>query len=167
MSARSFRRRLYGLTLLLALAGVTAAAGQTFDVTAATIEDLNRAFDDGTLTSEQLVERYLARIAAYDDAGPALNAVIAVNPNAVERARELDAERRSGGPRSPLHGIPVVLKDNFDTADLPTTAGSVLLEGSLPPDDAFLVRKLREAGAIVLAKVNMSEFASGGAMSSL
>ena len=166
MSGRSFRP-LCVLTLLLALAGVTTAGGQTVDVTAATIEDLNRAFDDGTLTSEQLVERYLARIAAYDDAGPALNAVIALNPNAVERARELDAERRSGGPRSPLHGIPVVLKDNLDTADLPTTAGSVLLAGSLPPDDAFLVRKLREAGAIVLAKVNMSEFASGGAMSSL
>ena len=155
------------LALLLGLACAPAARGQTVDVTAATIEDLNRAFGDGTLTSEQLVERYLARIAAYDDAGPALNAVIALNPNAVERARELDAERRSAGPRSPLHGIPVVLKDNLDTADLPTTAGSVLLEGSLPPDDAFLVRKLREAGAIVLAKVNMSEFASGGAMSSL
>ena len=148
--------------MLLALACVPAADGQTVDVTAATIEDLNRAFNAGTLTLEQLVEGYLARIAAYDDAGPALNAVIALNPNAVARARELDAERRSGGPRSPLHGIPVVLKDNFDTADLPTTAGSALLEGSLPPDDGFLVRKLREAGAIVLAKVNMSEFASGG-----
>ena len=166
MSGRPFWRP-YGLVLLLALAGATAAGGQTVDVTAATIEDLNRAFDAGTLTSEELVERYLARIAAYDDAGPALNAVIALNPNAVERARELDAERQSAGPRSPLHGIPVVLKDNLDTADLPTTAGSVLLDGSLPPDDAFLVTKLREAGAIVLAKVNMSEFASGGAMSSL
>ena len=166
MSGQPFRRPC-GLALLLALACVPAADGQTVDVTAATIEDLNRAFDAGTLTSEQLVERYLARIAAYDDAGPALNAVIALNPNAVARARELDAERRSDGARSPLHGIPVVLKDNFDTADLPTTAGSVLLEGSLPPDDGFLVGKLREAGAIVLAKVNMSEFASGGAMSSL
>ena len=167
MSARPFRRRLCGLILLLGLACVSVAPAQTVDVTAATIEDINRAFDAGALTSEQLVERYLARVAAYDDAGPELNAVIALNPNALERARELDAERRSGGPRSPLHGIPVVLKDNFDTADLPTTAGSVLLEGSTPPDDAFLVRKLREAGAIVLAKVNMSEFASGGAISSL
>ena len=164
------RRRfpwLCGLVLLFGFACVPVARGQTADVTSATIEDLNRAFNAGTLTSEQLVERYLARIAAYDDAGPRLNAVITLNPHAVERARALDAERREGGARSPLHGVPVVLKDNFDTADLPTTAGSVMLAGSMPPDDAFLVRKLREAGAIVLAKVNMSEFASGGAISSL
>ena len=166
MSTQRFRRR-FGLVLLLGLAGAAAAGGQTLDVTSATIADLNRAFDEGTLTSEQLVERYLARIAAYDDAGPALNAVITLNPHAVDRARALDAERREGGARSPLHGVPVVLKDNFDTADLPTTAGSVMLAGSMPPDDAFLVRKLRDAGAIVLAKVNMSEFASGGAISSL
>ena len=133
----------------------------------ATIEDLNRAFDAGTLTAERLVRRYLDRIAAYDDAGPVLNAVITLNARALDRARALDAERVADGPRSPLHGIPVVLKDNLDTADMPTTAGSVLLQGSLPPDDAFLVRKLRAAGAIVLAKVNMSEFASGGALSSL
>ncbi len=155
------------LVLLLGLACAPSVRGQTVDVTSATIDDLNRAFEAGALTSAQLVERHLARIAAYDDAGPRLNAVIALNPNALERARALDAERRSAGPRSPLHGIPVVLKDNLDTADLPTTAGSVLLAGSTPPDDAFLVRKLRQAGAIVLAKVNMSEFASGGAMSSL
>ncbi len=160
-------RRLSGLILLFGLAWVPVAGGQTVDVTSATIEDLNRAFEAGTLTSEQLVERYLARVAAYDDAGPKLNAVISLNPHAVERARALDAERRSDGPRSPLHGVPVVLKDNFDTADLPTTAGSVMLAGSMPPDDAFLVRQLRGAGAIILAKVNMSEFASGGAMSSL
>ena len=90
-----------------------------------------------------------------------------MNPHALEKARALDAERKDRGPRSPLHGIPVVLKDNMDTADLPTTAGSILLAGSLPPDDAFIVQKLCEAGAIVLAKVNMSEFASGGAVSSL
>ena len=89
-----------------------------------------------------------------------------MNPNAMARARSLDAERRSQGRRSPLHGIPVVLKDNFDTADMPTTAGSFLLEGSMPPDDAFLVQKLRDAGAIVLAKLNMSELASGGPISS-
>ena len=159
--------RLRGLFLMLGLLLPVGAAAQPVDVTAATIEDLNRAFDAGTLTAEELVEGYLARIAAYDAAGPALNAVITLNPRAVERARMLDGERAADGPRSPLHGIPVVLKDNLDTADMPTTAGSVLLAGSLPPDDAFLVRKLREAGAIILAKVNMSEFASGGALSSL
>jgi len=113
------------------------------------------------------VELCLARIAAYDHAGPGLNAVLTLNPNALETARTLDAERKERGPRSPLHGIPVVLKDNFDTADLPTTAGSFMLEGSIPPDDAFLVSKLRKAGAIILAKLNMSEFASGGSLSSL
>lgn len=140
---------------------------QTLEITASTIEDINAAFNNESLTSEQLVELYLARIEAYDDAGPAINAVLALNGQAVDRARALDAERRAKGPRSRLHGIPIVLKDNIDTADLPTTAGSSLLAGSLPPDDAFIVQKLRAAGAIILAKVNMSEFASGGAMSSL
>ena len=90
-----------------------------------------------------------------------------INPKALETARELDAERKAKGPRSALHGIPVVLKDNYNTADLPTTGGSVLLEGSIPPADAFLVKKLRDAGAIILAKMNMSEFASPPSQSSL
>ena len=93
--------------------------------------------------------------------------MITVNPKALETARALDAERKAKGPRSPLHGIPVVLKDNFDTADMPTTGGSVLLEGSIPPDDAFVVKKLRDAGAVIIGKANLSEFASGGAYSSL
>ena len=92
--------------------------------------------------------------------------MLTLNPKALDTARALDAERKAKGPRSPLHGIPIVLKDNYDTADLPTTGGSLLLEGSLPPDDAFVVKKLRAAGAIVLAKLNMSEFASGPARSS-
>ncbi|HEY7696835.1 MAG TPA: amidase family protein, partial [Vicinamibacteria bacterium] len=100
-------------------------------------------------------------------AGPKLNAILALNPKALEEARALDRERKTRGRRSPLHGIPVVLKDNVDTSDLPTTAGSFVLAGSHPPDDAFIVKKFREAGAIVLAKLNMSEFASGSAMSSL
>jgi len=93
--------------------------------------------------------------------------VLTLNPKALETARALDAERKAKGPRSPLHGIPIVLKDNYNTFDLPTTGGSVLLEGSIPPEDAFLVKKLRAAGAVVLAKLNMSEFASGPAKSSL
>ena len=166
---RTLRLTRHRLTVALAvsLAIAPEASAQIADVTSATIADINRAFDAGTLTSEQLVETYLARIDAYDQRGPRLNAVLALNPRAVERARELDAERQANGPRSPLHGIPVVLKDNIDTADMPTTAGSTLLEGSLPPDDGFVVRRLREAGAIILAKLNMSEFASGGALSSL
>ena len=162
---RPIRHVLTGVTLLVA----TGAAGQIreLDVTSATIAEINEALDAEALTSVRLVELCLARIAAYDDHGPRINAVITVNPEARRRASELDAERLSSGRRSPLHGIPVVLKDNFDTANLPTTAGSFLLRNSIPPDDAFVVRKLREAGAIVLAKVNLSEFASGGAMSSL
>ena len=145
----------------------TARAAKTIDFDALTIADINRAFDSGALTSEQLVQLCLARIKAYDRQGPSLRAVLTLNPRALDTARALDAERKAKGSRSPLHGIPVVLKDNYNTSDLATTAGSLLLEGSLPPDDAFVVKKLRAAGAIVLAKVNMSEFASGPARSSL
>ena len=153
-------------TLALLLLALNATA-ETFELTTATIADINEAFDSGALNAEKLVELSLARIAAYDEAGPKLNAVMLLNPNAIETARALDAERMAKGRRSPLHGIPVVLKDNIDTADMPTTAGSFMLKGSVPPDDAFLVRQLREAGAIILAKLNMSEFASGDAMNSL
>jgi len=153
-------------TLLLSTAS-TARAQRTIDLDAATITELNAAFDAGTLSSVQLVTRYLARISAYDRQGPAIHAVITLNPAALETARALDAERKTKGKRSPLHGIPIVLKDNFDTRDLPTTGGSVLLEGYVPARDAVLVQKLRDAGAIVLAKVNMSEFASGLAYSLL
>jgi amidase len=139
----------------------------TVDFDSATIADLNQAFKAGTLTSEQLVQHCLARVEAYDHQGPRINAVIMLNPKALETARALDAERKSKGPRSPLHGVPVLLKDNFDTSDMPTTAGSVLLENWVPPDDAFVVKKLRDAGAIILGKLNLSEFASGTAHSSL
>ncbi len=138
-----------------------ARAAKTIDFDALTIADINQAFDSGALTAEKLVQLCLARIQAYDRQGPSLHAVMTLNPKALETARALDAERKAKGPRSPLHGIPIVLKDNYNTSDLPTTGGSVLLEGSIPPDDAFVVKKLRAAGAIVLAKVNMSEFASG------
>ena len=143
------------------------SAAQPLQLSGATIADLNAAMEEGVLTSERLVEMYLARIAAYDDEGPQLNAMLTVNPRALETARELDRERRERGPRSPLHGIPVILKDNVDTHDMPTTAGSILLKGSIPPDDAFIARKLREAGAIILGKANMSELASGVQMSSI
>ena len=152
---------------VLAATLTPARAARTVDFDALTIADLNHAFDAGTLSSEALVQLCLARIQAYDRQGPSLRAVLTLNPQALDTARALDAERKRKGPRSPLHGIPIVLKDNYNTADLPTTGGSLLLEGSLPPDDAFVVKKLRGAGAIVLAKVNMSEFASGPARSSL
>jgi amidase len=128
----------------------------------ATIADLQTAFAKGSLTAEKLTQIYLARIDAYDQKGPVINSVILLNPKALAEARALDAERKAGKVRGPLHGIPIVLKDNFDTFDLPTTAGSQLLAGSIPPDDAFVVKKLRDAGAIILAKVNLSEWAGGG-----
>src|SRR5712671_2227398 len=155
------------VTALFVLALPPARAAQSVDFDALTIADLNRAFDAGTLTAEKLVQMCLARIQAYDRQGPSLHAVIVLKPRALETARALDAERKAKGRRSPLHGIPIVLKDNYNTFDLATTGGSVLLEGSIPPDDAFLVKKFRAAGAIVLAKVNLSEFASGGTHSSL
>ena len=165
------RNRIFhpGILLLLATLCMDSVwpAPRSIDLDSATIADLNAAFESGSLTSEKLVEMCLARIQAYDHQGPGLNAVMALNPKALETARALDAERKAKGARSPLHGVPVVLKDNYNTADLPTTGGSVLLEGSIPPSDAFLVKKLRAAGAIILAKVNMSEFASAGAYSSL
>ena len=143
------------LAALLLLPKVHAA---TLDLTTASVADLNAAFDAGALTSEKLVQMYLKRIAAYDGQGPAINAVLALNPKAVETARALDAERKRKGPRSPLHGIPVIVKDVFDTADMPTTGGYLPLKGVIPAKDAAIVKKLRDAGAIILAKVNQSDW---------
>ncbi|HUQ88307.1 MAG TPA: amidase family protein [Vicinamibacterales bacterium] len=161
----TLKRAVVAVLLIAALTPLSAQ--RTIDLDAATIADVNAAFAKGTLTSERLTQMFLARIDAYDRKGPALRAVLTINPKALEVARAMDAERRTKGPRSPLHGIPIVLKDNIDTADLPTTGGSVMLEGSIPPDDAFVVQKLRAAGAVIVAKANLSEFASGAAHSSL
>ena len=162
--------RTYKAIVLAAFAALMSSAhvsAKPLEMDQATVADLGAAFAAGTLTSEKLVELCLARISAYDRQGPKLHAIITLNAKALETARALDAERKAKGPRSPLHGIPVVLKDNYDTFDLPTTGGSVLLEGSQPAKDAFVVKKLRDAGAIILAKVNLSEFASPPARSSI
>jgi amidase len=152
--------------LSTALAFGTAAYAGSLNIESATIADLNAALATGKLTSQKLVGAYLERIAAYDKQGPTINAVIYLNPHAVDEAKKLDAERAAGRVRGPLHGIPIVLKDNFDTFDMPTTAGSQLLEGHVPPDDGYTVKKLREAGAVIVAKVNLSEWAgSGGSVS--
>lgn len=129
-----------------------------FDPEEATIADVHRAMAAGELSARGLTEAYLDRI---DDLDEELAAILAVNPGATERAEELDRALAASGPAGPLHGIPVILKDNFDTGDLPTTAGSTTLAGVCPPDDATLVRRIREAGGIVLAKANMHEFAYG------
>ncbi|MFC5651471.1 amidase family protein, partial [Paenibacillus solisilvae] len=138
-------------------------AKKPFVIEEATIEDLQKALASGQLTSEALVKFYLQRIDEIDKAGPKLNSIITVNQQALETAIELDKERKTKGPRGPLHGIPVILKDNYDTADMPTTGGSASLKGTVPVKDAFMVKKLRDAGAIILAKGNMDEWAHGGA----
>jgi len=154
---------LLAFCLLLSLS----ARAELTALSSASIDDVNRALARGEITSEALVRHFLRRIEAYDDTGPRINAVLQLNPAALAEARALDAERQRSGPRSPLHGIPVALKDNIDTRDLPTTAGSFMLAGAVPPDDAFLVKRLRDAGAVIIAKLNMSEFASGGPLNSL
>lgn len=153
--------RLVRRSLPLVFAALAAAPAAAQDVvTEATIADLHRLMLDRRVTAVQIVQQYLDRIAAYDRRGPSLNAITVVNPNALARAAELDAElARTGRLTGPLHGIPVIVKDNYDTADLATAAGSRSLAESLPPDDAFMVRRLKEAGAIVIAKSNMAEFA--------
>lgn len=132
-----------------------------FSLTTASIADINAAFDAGALTSERLVQMYLDRIEAYDQAGPKINAVITLNDQALATARALDAEREASGPRSPLHGIPVLLKDVFDTKDLPTTGGYAPLKGVVPTRDSTIAERLRDAGAIILAKVNQSDWYAG------
>lgn len=152
----------------LAIVTAESAIAATFSLQDATIRDINKAFNSGALTSEKLVGLYLDRIAAYDDTGPAINSVITTNPNALDIAKALDLERQTSGPRSLLHGIPILFKDNHDTFDIPTTGGSDALVGSIPPDDAFVVDLLRDAGAIIFGKAEMDEFAiSGSGYSSL
>ncbi len=145
--------------------GERSAAGATrpdaFELDEATVADLQAAMESGERTARSIAQLYLERIESLNRRGPELGAVIETNPDALDIAAELDRERRANGPRSPLHGIPVALKDNVDTRDgMTTTAGSLALEGSVPPRDAFIVERLREAGAVVLAKLNLSEWAN-------
>ena len=135
--------------------------GERYDVMEKTIAELQDAMQSGSLTSSDLVTIYLARIAAYDQEGPALNALISLNPRALEEAAALDRERAARGSRGPLHGIPVLVKDNFDMVGLPTTAGSLALANLRPTTDAFQVARLRAAGAVILGKTNLHELASG------
>jgi amidase len=153
------RRILQLLSVPCALAAALPVAGQHhIPLSDATILEIQSAVDSGSLSYEQLVSMFVARIDAYDKQGPSLNAVIHINPLALETARQLDEERRIHGRRSLLHGIPIVLKDNFDTFDMPTTGGSLVFKDNAPDYDATSVNKLRAAGAIVFAKVNMSGF---------
>src|SRR3954468_19591591 len=159
------RRFLASVLLVGILAAIPSAAPAATDCTAtvagvdlqsATIPQLQDAMAAGKLTSAQLVKAYLARIAAYDGK---LNAIRALAPDALAQARALAAERAAGHVRGPLHGIPILLKDNYDTADMPTTAGSIALEGVVPKDEATATRRLRDGGSIILGKTELSEFA--------
>ncbi len=152
--------RLAALALVLGPCSLGLLSAATLDLETATILDLQKAYDAG-LTSERVVSVYLKRIEAYNQAGPKLNAILTLHPRALEIARELDAERKAKGPRSVLHGVPILVKDNYDTFDLPTTGGAKALAGTTPPRDAFTVSRLRAAGAIILAKTNLDEFARG------
>jgi len=128
----------------------------------ATIAELQGAMAAGEITSRALVQHYLDRIDRYDKQGPKLNAFLLVNPRALEEAGRLDQERATKGPRGPLHGIPIVLKDNMNTADLPTTGGSLAFAGAQPQADAFIVSRLRAAGVVILGKTNLHELARAG-----
>jgi len=176
-SDTSLRRRQFGIVLtVVMLAGhwTTASAQRKpairpqpapvlsfFEVHEQSIVELQAAQAAGRVTARGLVDSYLARIQAYDQAGPRLNAIVMLNPRAREEADALDRERAEKGARGPLHGIPILIKDNYDTADLPTSGGSLGLATLQPAADAFQVRKLRQAGAVILGKTTMHELAAG------
>jgi len=151
-----------GLLFTVSFPKVCAAQQQSiFDPEEKSLTDIQTALKNKTVTSEGLVEAYLYRIALVDKSGPTLNSVLALNPDALRIARELDNERTKGNIRGPLHGIPVLLKDNIESLDpMPTTAGSLALKENLTGRDAPIVSRLREAGAIILGKTNLSEWAN-------
>ena len=139
----------------------TAADVPSFELDEITLGDLQDGMKSGKFTARSLVEKYSARIEQIDKSGPAVNSVIQMNPDALAVADALDEERKAGGPLGPLHGIPVLIKDNIDTADrMMTTAGSLALVGSKPPKDSWVAQKLRAAGAVILGKTNLSEWAN-------
>src|SRR5258708_3466686 len=142
-------------------AGASTDAPSAFAIEEITIADLQHRMTIAEATSRALVQRYLDRIAAIDKSGPAINAVIELNPDALAIADKLDAERRRGKVRGPLHGIPVLIKDNIDTADrMHTTAGSLALADSIAAKDSTVAAKLRAAGVVILGKTNLSEWAN-------
>jgi amidase len=156
-----FASFLIALAVLLTPIHARQSSPDDFELSELTITQLQEGMTSGRYTSRRLVELYLRRIEQVDRAGPMLRSVIAINPDAIAIADQLDAERKAKGTRGPLHGIPVLVKDNIDTADkMPTTAGSLALEGSIAARDAFVVQRLRAAGAVILGKTNLSEWAN-------
>jgi amidase len=158
---RRFLQTAGAVLVASAAPGAQRPTAGAYDAFEKSIRELQADMASGATTSVELVRFYLRRIAAFDQAGPRLNAVIALNPRAEAVAVALDAERRRGRSRGPLHGIPVLLKDNLDTTDMPTTGGCLALSGRVPREDAFQVRRLRDAGAVILGKLNLHELALG------
>lgn len=140
---------------------------QSFEIVEATLDDIHAAYRAGILTARQLVQMYLDRIDAYDKKGPAINAIISLNPTALQEADRLDAAFKKTGFVGPLHGIPVIMKDQADIKGMPTTLGSVLFKDYYPDRDAFVIQKLRAAGAVFIGKATLSEFAAGDTHGSL
>ena len=141
--------------------------GEPFQIMETTIDDVHAGYKSGKLTAHKLVQEYLSRIDAYDKHGPTINSIITVNPRALEDADRLDAAYRKSGLVGPLHGIPVVVKDEIDTAGMPTTLGTLIFKDYRPPTDAFVVDRLKKAGAIILGKTTLSEFAAGDTYGSM
>lgn len=142
-------------------AAASASFKNDFELDEITIDDLQKAFESGRYTSHSVTEKYLARIHAIDQSGPMLNSIIELNPDALQIAEALDLERKTKGRRGPLHGVPLLIKDNIDTGDrMQTTAGSLALAGAPAPNDAFVAAQLRKAGAVILGKTNLSEWAN-------
>jgi amidase len=159
---RAFSGTLAALFLYcLVTAAVVHGQNREFDIRTASVADVQAAVTAGALSYERLVQLYLSRIDAYDKNGPRLNAVLQINSRALEIARALDEERKTKGLRSPLHGIPVAVKDNIDVRDMPSAGGTLALAGTLPAQDATVIQRLRDAGAIVFLKTNMDELALG------
>ena len=156
----SMKLRIFLFLLSLGLLVSCESSPEEFQFEEITIAELTEGYQNGDFTIKEVTEAYLNRIEEIDMAGPVLNSVIAVHPDPITAAEELDREFQEGTVRGPLHGIPVILKDNIDTYDMPTTAGSRFMERSVPPDDAFIVQKLRDQGAVIIGKANLSEWAN-------
>jgi Asp-tRNA(Asn)/Glu-tRNA(Gln) amidotransferase A subunit family amidase len=150
------------LFALLLLPRADGAPDRTFHLMEASIASIHEAMQAGTVTCHNLIQQYLDRIHAYDQQGPAINSMLYINAASLEQADAFDKDFERTHKLKPLGCVPIVLKDNFDTADMPTTAGALTLKGAQPEQDAFAVKRLRDAGAIILGKANLQEFASGG-----
>ncbi|MFN9783004.1 MAG: amidase family protein, partial [Sphingobacteriales bacterium] len=161
MDRRNFLRNTSAAAASALISADAFAEAKDFELNEVTVDVLQEQMRTGKMTSKQLTQKYLDRIKAVDKSGPMLNAVIEVNPDALVIAAQMDAERKAGKLRGPLHGIPVLIKDNINTGDqMMTTAGALALEGNRADKDAFIIARLREAGAVLLGKTNLSEWAN-------